>query len=212
MSELLVFLRANWQFYAAYMASIALMTLLLNAMVSWLPSAMIRAHGFDQQTVGTWFGPIFLIAGSAGTLSAGLIIGRSEHDVVGRTLRFMRWSVAVALPAAAMGPILGWFEAQLACIAVAIFVTSSVLGLSSLPLQFVAPQHLRAQAIAVLGLISALLGTGLGPVLVGLLSDSFQFASQPLSLALAVVGASAVAGAFAMLSYVSRQYRRPAAS
>jgi MFS family permease len=207
-SELFVFLRENWKFYAAYMASIALMTLLLNAMVSWLPAAMMRAHGVDQQTVGAWFGPIFLIAGSAGTLSAGLIIGRSEHDVVGRTLRFMRWSVAIALPAAALGPVIGPFEVQLALISVAIFVTSSVTGLSSLPLQFVAPSHLRAQAIAVLGLVSALLGTGLGPVLVGLLSDSFQFAPQPLSLALGVVGAMAVAGAFAMLSYVSRRHVR----
>src|SRR5690606_7960783 len=96
----------------------------------------------------------------------------------------------------------------LALIAIAIFVTSSVTGLSSLPLQFVAPSHLRAQAIAVLGLVSALLGTGLGPVLVGLLSDSFQFAPQPLSLALAVVGAMAVAGACSMLSYVSRRHVR----
>ena len=207
-SELFSFLRENWRFYAAYMLAIALMTLLLNAFVSWLPAAMMRAHGIDQQTVGAWFGPIFLIAGSAGTLSAGLIIGRSENDVVGRTLRYMRWSVAVALPAAAFGPVVGSFELQLAFIAVALFVISSVVGLSTLPLQFVAPSHMRAQSIAVLGLVSALFGTGLGPIVVGLLSDSFQFARHPLSLSLALVGATAIAGAFAMLTYVSRRHSR----
>jgi ABC-type antimicrobial peptide transport system permease subunit len=60
----------------------------------------------------------------------------------------------------------------------------------------------------VLGLVSALFGTGLGPIVVGLLSDSFQFARHPLSLSLALVGATAIAGAFAMLTYVSRRHSR----
>jgi hypothetical protein len=66
-----------------------------------------------------------------------------------------------------------------------------------MPFLLVAPQPVRAQAVAFLALITALVGTGLGPMLVGILSDHLTLASQPLALALSIV--CAVAGCIAVL-------------
>jgi MFS family permease len=211
-SELFVFLRKNWIANAAYFLAIALMSLLLNAYVSWLPAALMRAQQLDAKTIGMLFGPIFLIAGSAGTLVAGLFIGRHADDVVGRTFRLMRACVCIATPAALIGPLLHPLWAQLAVLTVAIFCISAVLGLSSLPLQFLAPKHLRAQSIAFLGLVAALVGTGLGPLLVGLLSDLLVSAEHPLSMSLTIVGTGAALLAGALLHIVlQRPAHAPAA-
>ena len=66
-----------------------------------------------------------------------------------------------------------------------------------MPFLLVAPQPVRAQAVAFLALITALVGTGLGPMLVGILSDRLTLASQPLALALSIV--CTVAGCIAVL-------------
>jgi MFS family permease len=211
-SELFVFLRRNGMANAGYFLAIALMSLLLNAYVSWLPAALMRAQNLDAKTIGMLFGPIFLIAGSAGTLVAGLVVGRSADDVVMRTFRFMRTCVLVALPAALIGPLLHDLRMQLAVLTVAIFCISAVLGLSSLPLQFLAPKHLRAQSIAFLGLIAALVGTGLGPLLVGLLSDVLGSAEHPLSMSLTIVGGAAALLAVGMLHLALQRPSHPPAS
>jgi MFS family permease len=202
---LTAFLRAEWRLLAGYMLSIALMTLLLNAYVSWLPAALMRSHGAGAKEIGMFFGPVFLVAGSAGTLAAGLLVGRSESDIVARTFRYMRACMAVALPAACAAPLVPALPVQLVIVAAAIFCTSSVLGLSSLPLQFLAPQPLRAQSIAFLSLVSALAGTGLGPLLVGVLSDRLAQLAQPLSAALAIVGGCAALLALALLQMSIRR-------
>ena len=58
-----------------------------------------------------------------------------------------------------------------------------VTSLSSLTFQYVTPRHLRAQAIGLISMVSALFGTGLGPVLAGVLSDHLTSARQPWSMA-----------------------------
>jgi MFS family permease len=75
----------------------------------------------------------------------------------------------------------------LALLAPAIFILSAIISMSSIPFQLTAPPQLRAQALAALSIAAAFVGTGLGPLLIGLLSDAFEAsaASDPLARALA---------------------------
>jgi len=183
--------------------------MVFNAHISWMPAAIMRSQGLNEQTIGPLFGPIYLIAGGAGTLIAGAIVGRGAGDMAGRTMRFMRLGTLLLLPASIAAPLMPSLWSQFACIAAAIFLTSSVVGLASLPFQFIAPPHLRAQCVALLGLASALLGTGLGPLAVGLFSDHvFAGFTHPLSAALAAVGALAVGPASLLFSMVIRFHER----
>lgn len=64
------------------------------------------------------------------------------------------------------------------------------------------PSHMRATAIAVLLLLTSLIGSGLGPALVGMMSDhfaAFAFASTGVGFAQACPGGTAVTGAAASL-------------
>jgi MFS family permease len=195
--DLFGFLRTHARFSASYILTMAMMVILLNANVSWMPAVLMRAHHVDARTVGLLFGPVFLIFGVVGTLGAGMIISRNDEAMVLRIFRFMRGCIWIALPAAAIGPLTPSLELKLPLIGLTLLCVSAVNALSSMPFLLVAPQPVRAQAVAFLALITALVGTGLGPMLVGILSDRLTLASQPLALALSTV--CAVAGCIAVL-------------
>lgn len=207
------FLRREWRFVGPYILAIALTSMLLSTYVSWLPAAMIRAHKVDELSVGVMFGPVFFLAGAAGTLIAGIIVSRgSSRDPVGFTLRFMRTSIAILWPIAIAGPLMPNLTLELVLMGLALFLISSVIGMSTLPLQFVAPKHLRAQAIAFLGMIAALIGTGFGPLIAGVLSDHLTFSAQPLSMALSLIAAVSAPLSVLMLYAAGRRHARVAAA
>jgi hypothetical protein len=205
--EMFRFTRRQPKVSIPYMLSIASMAMLMNAYISWFPTAMIRSHGLDERSVGLAFGPVFLVSGALGTLFGGLVIARSGLNVVDRVFKFMRMSACGLLPVVVIAPLSGSLVLDLALMGVALFLISSVIGLSSIPFQFIAPENLRAQAIALLSLVSALIGIGLGPLVVGVISDALSSAGHPLPVALALVGAIAVPLIIGLLSVVINAHR-----
>ena len=187
------FLLAQWRFCIIYIVSVGLLVLLLNAHISWLPAAMIRAHGVDEARMGMLFGPIYLLAGGGGTLLAGYYVSRAKSDMLGRTLKAMSIGTVLLLLPAVFAPLVPNFTLGMALIALSVFFTSAIVSMSTLPLQFSAPLSVRAQTIAVMGLLTTLMGTGLGPILTGVLSDHLiGRVEHPLSIALAVLAALVV--------------------
>ena len=208
-SESLGFIRKRWRFTMFYMLAMGLSMTLMSAYVTWLPAAVMRSKGIDEQTIGVLFGPIYLIAGAAGTLGAGMIIARiSANDPVGTILKFMRACALLLLPVGIIGPLAGSLWLELALMGMCILLISSIASVSSLPFQYVAPMHLRAQSIAVLALISALLGTGSGPIVAGVLSDVLSFVDQPLSWALTLIAGVTMPIVFALLHFVALYHKK----
>lgn len=205
--DALRFLLRHWRFSLAYIVTVSLNVTLLAAYVTWLPAAVMRSKGIDQSEVGALFGPIYLVAGAIGTLGAGLIVtyvGRT--DPVRQALAFMRACALVMLPAAVVGPLVPSLWTEMALVGLTVFLISGVNSLSSLPFQYVAPLHLRAQSIAILGLVSASIGTGGGPILAGALSDRLSFAEHPLSLALSLIAGTVLPVMMVLLTVAMRHH------
>jgi MFS family permease len=207
--EILLFVRQHPRVTVPYMLSIASMTMLMNANISWFPAAMIRLHNLDEKSIGLAFGPVYLVSGALGTLAGGIFIARNDLNIVERIFKFMRATAFALLAVVIIAPLSGSLAIDLGLMGVAFFLISSVLGLSSIPFQFIAPVHLRAQSIALLSMFSALIGIGLGPLTVGVLSDALSSARHPLSVALALVGAIVVPKIIVLLNVVLNAYRTP---
>jgi MFS family permease len=205
--EILRFVREHPRVTVPYMLAIAAMSMLMNAYISWFPAAMIRLHSLDEKSIGLAFGPVYLISGALGTLAGGIFIARNDLDVVERIFKFMRTAAIALLAVVIIAPLSGSLTFDLGLMGVAFFLISSVVGLSSIPFQFIAPGHLRAQSIALLSMFSALIGIGLGPLTVGVLSDALSSVPHPLSVALALVGAIVVPTIIALLTVVLNAYR-----
>lgn len=199
---------SEWRFALLYMVGVSLLVTLLNAHIGWMPTSFVRSHGIAPGAVGLAFGPVYLVAGAAGTLLAGWLAGRGNANPIGHQLRWMRGGVLLLLVPAVAAPLAPTLTLGLAAIGVAVFLTSAIVAMSTLPFQFSAPLAVRAQVLALFGLLSALLGTGMGPVLVGLLSDAFAGSEQPLASALVVIAAALVPVIALLLHVVARQHER----
>ena len=205
--EVLALFRREWRILALYPLAMALVMIVLASYVTWLPAAIMRSQHVGEARVGALFGPVYLLSGVAGTLSAGLFVSlRAGPDPVRTVIVHMLRALGLLWPLAVFGMLARSLTAELAMMGLALFLISSVTSLSSLTYQYVVPPHLRAQAMALMAMLTGLVGTGLGPVLAGVLSDRLTTAHQPLAVALAGIGAVCVPLAMLVLWAVLRAH------
>ncbi|WP_404476457.1 MFS transporter [Novosphingobium sp. BL-52-GroH] len=187
---LFIYLSKNRAFCVPYMFAIALLITLLNAIVSWMPTALMQQHDVGEVEIGTLFGPTFILAGAAGTIIAGWAVGRfAGEQMLKRTIRLMAGGVMAMIIPSILAPLASSISMAIALLIPSIFILSAVISMSSIPFQLIAPVELRAKTLAVLSIFAAFIGTGMGPLIVGMLSDGLAFADirTPLAMALAIV-------------------------
>lgn len=167
------------------------------ALMTWMPSYLIRSHGLTLIEIGLWLGIGSTIGGILGTLMSGALVDRL-------VLRDPRWQLRV--PALGVVLSLPFITLQLLMPGgVRIDVLGLLVPLVALPSPLHAffvgawmppamaatanlmPPALRAQAAAILIIVLTVLGAGLGPLLTGMLSDALAQVSGVESLRHAIV-------------------------
>jgi predicted MFS family arabinose efflux permease len=162
-----------------------------SGMGPWLPAFFMRAHHVSLTQVGLLLG---LVVGVS--LCLGLILGGWIGNLL--LARDLLWGLR--LPALGMGlytvvTISALLSTSLTLALSLLFVAGCVGGLVVAPLLAtvggLVSSHVRALSLAVMGLLSALVGSGLGPLAVGLLSDQLRrpFGAESLRYGLALMTA-----------------------
>lgn len=167
-------------------------------MIQWVPSFFIRLHGLSLAEVGGYLGAVKGAAGVLGTVIGGLALTRLGP-------RDIRWELWWPMAMFAFGPLFylasftipGW-KAALALQMIGAFISAMAGGVALAAVQSYAEPFRRATALAILGLVSSLLGLGLGPVAVGVVSDLLApaFGTESLRYALILIGCMPLWGAF----------------
>ncbi|HEU4960406.1 MAG TPA: MFS transporter [Sphingomonas sp.] len=141
----------------------------------WTPSVLIRSFHFDLITTGQFMGSLLLIGGTLGVFAGGWLadrLGPGDHGWYAK-LPAIAWLVTAPTFAAGMlssgSPVLAW---------VLLLVPNALnilwLGPVTTAVQHLVPQHMRATASASFLLINNLIGLGVGPWLMGRLSDAMM--------------------------------------
>jgi len=208
-SEVFALFRREWRIFMLYPIAMAFVMVVLASYVTWLPAQIMRSKDVGEAQIGALFGPVYVIAGVTGTLLAGLIVAvRGGPNPVRTVLLYILTVLSLLWPLSILGQLVSSLTAELTIMGMALFLISSVTSLSGLTYQYLTPQRLRAQAMAIMAMITALAGTGLGPVLAGFLSDHLQGSRYPLSTALALIGAVCVPCALTLMGLVLREHQR----
>ncbi len=176
----------------------------------WSPSFLVRVHNMTLVDAGLYLGLIGVFGGGLGTISSGLLADRLAR----RDQRWQLWlpalGIFIALPtqlAFLFWPadhrlVMGGIDIPFALVFMglsAVFA-SFWIAPSYAAVQNIVPQYWRTQASALMLLAINLLGMGLGPLLVGVLSDSFsQFGEESVRYGLAVGVSLSVIGGVAYL-------------
>jgi predicted MFS family arabinose efflux permease len=159
----------------------------------WYAAFMMRSHGMRTAEVGVWLGLIFGIGGVAGNVLGGYVAGRwFAHD----EQRQMRWSavmIASLVPFFVLFLFLPEKHQALAVLLPLLVVFNFFLGPTFALMQRLVVDEMRATTLALVMLLANLIGMGIGPQLVGLLSDLLMPALGVDSLRYAMLAVSFVA-------------------
>lgn len=199
--EVLKFLLARRSFVHMGFAA-GLCSFIGYGVISFFPSFIVRTFQMEIVSLGIWLGLILGFAGGAGFFFGGYL-----YDFFARReRRHALWFIAVmqiATTVVFMGVYLApspYFSLVLLIIPVIIsnFYLAPVLAQA----QSLAPLRMRSVASAITLLIINTIGLGLGPLLIGLLSDGLAANFGDDSLRYALMLATAVILPWAALHYM----------
>lgn len=136
-----------------------------------------RIHGVDPGTFAFQFGGPLAIAAALGTFAGGMVVDRISPRFHSAVAVVPAIGMVLAVPLylyAYYQPTENLYSVARPVWCVAAFAHYAYLGSQYTIGQGVVPQRARASAIAILLLLVALIGNGLGPQLVGWLSDLYM--------------------------------------
>lgn len=190
-AELFAYLGANPRLLIGMTTGFSLLGIVIIGFISWVPSFLMRVHDWTAGEVGLGYGLMLLICGAAGAFGGGWIAdARQSAGVSDAPLRTAFFAGLIALPFAVAGPLLPSAGLALAGIAVATLLLSAPVGLAAAALQLSVPNRLRAQVTAIYFLVVALIGTGLGPIIVALATDYLFADPRAVGRSLSLVAAA----------------------
>lgn len=170
--SLLLSMRGRWTATNFGFLAFGSATLANYAVAAWTPAYMMRVFGWQASDVGLIFGLIVVCSGASGALLGGVLLDRLFRSGK-KDACFLLGAVvtALALPCLVTAYLVSSPVALIVLLCLALCLLGIVTPCCWSTWQWVAPPSTRGQVTALFILISALMGTGLGPVLVGAITD-----------------------------------------
>ncbi len=170
--EFLLYLKRHLSTFSRVLTYPALLSIIGYGALAWAPTLFARSFAISASRSGPILGVIIAIAGVAGTLVSGAL----SDQWAARGIPAARFRVALVGVGLLAVPSVLWPLMPSATLAFALLFVN-LLGLSiaqaaaPASIQAVVPNRMRGQAIALYLLLAGLLGIGLGPTAVALVTD-----------------------------------------
>ncbi len=178
------------------------------AALAWIPSYLVRSHGFNIAQAGAYLAAVVGAAGALGTW----VVGKFSDILRRRDIRWSLWIVAIAF-AIAKPLSIAFFTNDRTWLALSLFVFPGAIGATFLG-PSIAVLHnrvageLRPLASALFLLMVTLIGLGLGPLATGAMSQWIfrDYGADSLRYAMVVMQLIGFWGAFHY--YMAGRYLR----
>jgi MFS family permease len=145
-----------------------------SGLSSWFGAFLARSHAMGMREAGLWLGLILSLGGTAGILAGGYLSTSRFAGGDRNQMRLSSLSAVLLVPSYAAFLLLPQkIPALLALIATVVCIFFSQ-GPAYALMQRLVPDRMRATTMGVVMLLVNLIGTGLGPQLVGMMSDSLR--------------------------------------
>jgi MFS family permease len=170
--EAWVYLRDNSATLLCLNLGVASLALSAYGASTWIPTFFIRDHGWPPARAGVVFGLVVAVAGTLGVTAGGRLADRLR--LVGRPDAELRVALVAAfgwLPFGVLYPLVTNGVWAAVVLAPAIVFSSAPFGVAPAAVQRMMPNAMRAQATALYLFVINLIGLGLGPTAVALVTD-----------------------------------------
>jgi MFS family permease len=162
----------NWRVFLPLFAGFSLITLCIHATNSWTAAFLARVHHLPAQMTGLYLGLLTFVFAIGGIISSGRISdrlfrkGHLDAPVLTATiLASLAW-----LPGW-LGPLMPNLGLNLLAFGLREGMVVAIYPLAAASIQLVTPNRLRGQVIAIYMFTISLIGLGLGPTIVGFMSE-----------------------------------------
>jgi MFS family permease len=212
-SAALAYLGQNRRAFILQLLGYSLIALAAYGLGSWIPTYFIRTHHWSAAQAGISYGLALTFAGTFGGIVGG-IVGDRWHNA-GRADARLLLSVIGALvwmPFILIGVFADDGRLALVMLGIASCFSSLVNGLGPTTVQDIVPDWLRGQATAVYFFVINLLGLGIGPTAVALVTDHVFGSDAALRYSLAAVAMPAILIGVALLLAARAPYRKTTAA
>lgn len=170
--EALSFVIRNMRVYASVLIGFALLATSSYGFFTWSPSFLIRTYGWQASEAGYAFGLIVLTLGTGGTLLGGVLADRIlAKGRLDAKMRVSLYAGAATLIFGSIAPLMPNPTLALLFLAPTVVSIGMPVGLGPAALNFITPNQLRGQVIALYLFAVNLIGLGAGPTIVAVITD-----------------------------------------
>jgi len=159
--------------YRRLLIASSVLALATFSVASFGPAFLMRSHAMGVREVGLTFGVAKGLLGACGLLLAGVVVDRLAAVDPRWTPRLPAIMLGLALPFSVVAWLASGTTMVVWCMAVANAVGLAYLAPTISSVQRLTPPNLRAMGSAFLLLAVSLIG-GLGPLIVGMISDALE--------------------------------------
>lgn len=176
--------------YRNLLLTIAVNYFFSYGILQWQPAFFIRSYGLQTGLLGTWLALISSAAATVGTLSGGYLASRWAANNERLQLRVMAALNSISGMVSVFVYLSRDYHQAFALAGVALLAINLGNGPAFAVMQAVVPLRVRAISISIVFLFANLIGMGLGPLTVGVVSDSLRPTLGVESLRYALAAAS----------------------
>jgi len=159
----------------------------------WYAAFMMRSHGMGTAELGLWLGVVLGAGGIVGLLGGGYVATRWFGDDERAQMRLSAVMIASIVPFFVVFLLHPQRYLALVALIPAVIVGNCVFGPAFALMQRLVLDEVRATPLALVLLFANLVGMGIGPQVVGILSDLLRPALGTESLRYAMLAMSFVA-------------------
>lgn len=206
--EILAFLNQNKTTLICHHFGVAFILMAVYGWVNWLPSLFERVHGWSVPQFSIWYGIFGGLFGIISAISSGFVTNwfkdRGNSDGAMRTVL---WGGAGLTVGTAVAPLMPTPELCLALFAIAGIFSNWPPAQALAAVNEMTPNQLRGVVTGVYILVIGIGGAGLGPFMMGFVTDSVFGDPQKINLSMALV--TAVMGTLGtlLIAYGLKAYR-----
>jgi len=174
----------------------------------WTPALFMRVYGWSPAEIGLGFGLIMMVFGTSGVYFAGWLSDRlTRAGHADAQLRVAAFGFLACGVFGAAAPLMPNAWAALALLAPAMFLSNVPIPCAGTALQLILPNRARAQVTALYIMIISLVGIGIGPVVIGFMTDHIFTAPTDIRYSLAIVVGVAAPVMTILLLFALKPYR-----
>lgn len=180
-------------------------------MLNWIPAFLMRTQGMPLSAIATWFAPAAGITFAIGIWGGGALVSRGAKKSARAYGMIPALATLIMIPTFAAALLVDSWQLSLALMLVPMAACTAYVAPALALVQNLTPPRSRATASALLMLMFNMVGLGLGPLFIGIISDALkpEYADESLRWALLTIlpfAAAAGIAQFAMTRYLDKDF------